>query len=103
MLGNINITAGESTFSQEQKTSSGSLGGSVGNNGSQLNIGMSESDSSLDYTTVTNSTITANKGSLVITSNNKRVDGTIDDTIDSPIRQLPDPARGAVVIPQFWM
>ncbi len=68
MLGNINISAGESSASQESKSSSKSLGGSAGSNGLSANIGFSQSDSSSDYTTYTNSTLTAQNGSLNINS-----------------------------------
>jgi hypothetical protein len=79
MLGNLNITAGESTYSQEYKMRSQSLGGSVGNNGWSANLGFSEAQSSLDQTTFTNSQITAQNGSLNITTSNKDSSGNIID------------------------
>ena len=66
MLGNINIKAGESTYSQSSKSNLRNLGGSVGNNGASLNIGFSEAESSLDQTTFTNSQISAINGNLNI-------------------------------------
>jgi hypothetical protein len=74
MLGNLNITAGESTYSQESKSHSQNLGGSAGTNGVSLNIGFSESASNLDQTTFTNSQLSATNGSLNI---NTKQDATI--------------------------
>jgi filamentous hemagglutinin family protein len=79
MLGNLNITAGETTYSQEYKMRSQSLGGSVGNNGWSANLGFAEAESSLDQTTFTNSQITAQNGSLNITTSNKDSSGNIID------------------------
>jgi filamentous hemagglutinin family protein len=78
MLGNLNITAGESTYSQESKMRSQSLGGSVGNNGYSANLGFAEAASSLDQTTFTNSQITAQNGSLNITTGNKQIGTGVD-------------------------
>ena len=69
MLGNINIKAGESTYSQSSKSNSRNLGGSVGTNGVSANIGFSESQSSLDQTTFNNSQISAINGNLNINTN----------------------------------
>jgi len=69
MLGNINIKAGESTYSQSSKSNSRNLGGSVGTNGVSANIGFSEAQSSLDQTTFTNSQISAINGNLNIKTN----------------------------------
>lgn len=66
MLGNINIEAGESTYSQSSKSNSRNLGGSIGTNGVSANIGFSESQSSLDQTTFSNSQISAINGNLNI-------------------------------------
>lgn len=66
MLGNINIEAGESSYSQSSKSNSRNLGGSVGTNGLSANIGFSESKSSLDQTTFANSQISAINGNLNI-------------------------------------
>jgi hypothetical protein len=55
MLGNINIEAGESTYSQSSKSNSRNLGGSIGTNGVSANIGFNESQSSFDQTTFSNS------------------------------------------------
>ena len=66
MLGNINIEAGESTYSQSSKSNSRNLGGSVGTNGVSANIGFSESQSSLDQTSFANSQISAINGNLNI-------------------------------------
>jgi hypothetical protein len=68
MLGNINIKAGESTYSQSSKSNSRNLGGAVGTNGVSANIGFSEAQSSLDQTTFTNSQISAINGNLNINS-----------------------------------
>jgi hypothetical protein len=68
MLGAINIKAGESTYSTESKSRSQSLGGRAGTNGASLNLGFTESASNLDQTTFTNSTITAQNGSLNLNS-----------------------------------
>lgn len=69
MLGNINIKAGESTYSQSSKSNSRNLGGSVGTNGVSANIGFSEAQSSIDQTTFTNSQISAINGNLNINTN----------------------------------
>ena len=66
MLGNINIEAGESTYSQSSKSNSRNLGGSVGTNGLSANIGFNESQSSFDQTTFSNSQISAINGNLNI-------------------------------------
>ena len=66
MLGNINIEAGESTYSQSSKSNSRNLGGSVGTNGLSANIGFNESQSSFDQTTFANSQISAINGNLNI-------------------------------------
>ena len=66
MLGNINIVAGESTYSQSSKTNSRNLGGSIGTNGLSANIGFSEAQSSFDQTTFSNSQISAINGDLNI-------------------------------------
>lgn len=66
MLGNLNVKAGESTYSQSSKMRSQNLGGSVGNNGFSANIGFNEAESSFDQTTFTNSQLTAEKGTLNI-------------------------------------
>ena len=55
MLGNINIKAGESTYSQSSKSNSRNLGGSIGTNGVSANIDFSEAQSSFDQTTFNNS------------------------------------------------
>ena len=69
MLGNINIVAGESTYSQSSKTNSRSLGGSIGTNGLSANIGFSEVQTSFDQTTFSNSQISAINGNLNINTN----------------------------------
>ena len=66
MLGNLNVKAGESTYSQSSKMRSQNLGGSVGNNGFSANIGFNEAESSFDQTTFTNSQLTAENGTLRI-------------------------------------
>ena len=66
MLGNINIEAGESTYSQSSKSNSRNLGGSIGTNGLSANIGFNESQNSLDQTTFANSQISAINGNLNI-------------------------------------
>ena len=66
MLGNINIEAGESTYSQSSKSNSRNLGGSIGTNGLSANIGFSEAQNSLDQTTFSNSQISAINGNLNI-------------------------------------
>jgi len=68
MLGNLNIKAGESSYSQEFKLNSKTLGGSYGNQGYSANIGFNEAESSTDQTTFTNSQITAENGNLNITT-----------------------------------
>ena len=69
MLGNINIEAGESTYSQSSKSNSRNLGGSIGTNGLSANIGFSEAQNSLDQTTFSNSQISAINGNLNINTN----------------------------------
>ena len=66
MLGSLNIKAGESSYSQNYKMNSQSLGGSIGNNGWNANIGFNEAASSLDQTIFTNSQLSANSGTLNI-------------------------------------
>ncbi|MFM2200057.1 MAG: hypothetical protein RL769_110 [Pseudomonadota bacterium] len=66
MLGNINIEAGESTYSQSSKSNSRNLGGSFGTNGLSANIGFNESQNSFDQTTFSNSQISAINGNLNI-------------------------------------
>jgi hypothetical protein len=88
MLGNLNIKAGETTYSNSSKFSSRSLGGSVGNNGAQANIGMGEGESSLDQTTFTNSQLVANNGTLKINTgtgltSSQMLDGTKGNTLIS--------------------
>jgi hypothetical protein len=51
----------------------GGLGGSVGNNGAQANIGMGEGESSLDQTTFTNSQLVAKSGTLKVISRNANI------------------------------
>jgi len=66
MLGNVNIRSGETTYSQENKFNSQSLGGSAGTNGLSANVGFNEAGSSIDYTTFTNSQLRAENGTLRI-------------------------------------
>lgn len=66
MLGNINIEAGESTYSQSSKSNSRNLGGSIGTNGLSANIGFNESQSSFDQTSFANPQISAINGNLNI-------------------------------------
>lgn len=66
MFGSLNVEAGESTISQDFKSKSQSLGGSMGNNGFAANIGMSEAGSSFDSTRFSNAQLTAQNGILKI-------------------------------------
>jgi len=68
MLGNINIKAGESTYSQETKSSSRTIGGSIGTNGTNLHLGFNQAGSNLDQTTYANATLNAENGTLKLNS-----------------------------------
>ena len=66
----IKIEAGTNTISQNSKQETIYGGGSVGNNGVQLNIGMSQGESEYDKTFYTNSQVSAENGTLTLTTGN---------------------------------
>jgi adhesin HecA-like repeat protein len=66
----INIEAGVNTLSQSSKQETIYGGGSVGNNGVQLNIGMSSGESDYNKTYYTNSQVLAENGTLTLNTGN---------------------------------
>ena len=67
---NIKIEAGTNTVSQKSRQETIYGGGSVGNNGVQLNIGLSQGESEYDKTFYTNSQVSAENGTLTLTTGN---------------------------------
>jgi filamentous hemagglutinin len=66
----IKIEAGTNTLSQKSKQETIYGGGSVGNNGVQLNIGLSQGESDYSKTFYTNSQIGAENGTLTLNTGN---------------------------------
>jgi len=66
----IKIEAGTNTLSQKSKQETIYGGGSVGNNGVQLNIGLSQGESEYNKTFYTNSQISAENGTLTLSTGN---------------------------------
>ena len=66
----INIEAGTNTISQTSKQETIYGGGSIGNNGYQANIGLSTGESDYNKTFYTNSQISAQNGTLALTTGN---------------------------------
>jgi filamentous hemagglutinin len=66
----IKIEAGTNTLSQKSKQETIYGGGSVGNNGVQLNIGLSQGESEYNKTFYTNSQIGAENGTLTLNTGN---------------------------------
>jgi len=69
-VNDIKIEAGTNTLTQKSKQETVNAGGSVGNNGYQVNVGMSQGESEYTKTFYTNSGIFAEKGSLTLTTGN---------------------------------
>lgn len=63
---NVKIEAGTNTISQKSKQETVYGGGSIGNNGVQVNIGLSQGESEYNKTFYTNSQIAADNGALII-------------------------------------
>jgi hypothetical protein len=73
---NINIEAATNTITQNSKQETIYGGGSVGNNGVQLNIGFSKGESEYNKTFYTNSEISSQNGTLTLnTQNNATIAG----------------------------
>ncbi len=66
----IKIEAGANTLSQASKQETIYGGGSVGNNGAQLNIGLSSGESTYSKTFYSNSQISAENGALTLNTGN---------------------------------